>query len=115
MNDIRNLDAGLGDWFCVTLWACLIVCCLFFKHLHAMAYTVKFLLRSDFGSVMAKLFQITDVPSKTSVEPHSQYRDTSETAEQILALMQAKWSHPTAKAMLEILHCTADKIFAMRR
>ncbi len=37
-------------------------------------------------------------------------RETEETAAQIVALMQAKFSRPTPKEMLEILNCSADQI-----
>jgi hypothetical protein len=62
---------------------------------------------------MAKIFQIrqTQQPA-TRILPKCWERE--ETAAQLVAIMQAKFSHPSSQEMLEILRCTEQQISSMQ-
>ena len=63
---------------------------------------------------MAKILQMHEDRHDKVLKMPLGCRDAEETASQIVALMQAKFSRPTPKEMLQILHCTEDQISAIR-
>jgi hypothetical protein len=63
---------------------------------------------------MAKIMEIRKSQNHNVIPMVSERREMEETAAQIVAIMQARFSNPTPKEMLEILHCTEGRVFAMR-
>jgi hypothetical protein len=64
--------------------------------------------------LMAKIMEIRKSQNHNVIPIVPECREMEETAAQIVALMQARFSKPTPKEMLKILHCTEGRIFAMR-